>query len=329
MQTSEWLEARKSGIGGSDVAAVLGFSPWTSPLDVYLDKTGRAAPQEENDAMYWGTRLEALVADKYTEETGLEVRRVNSVLRSEKFPMMLGNIDRAVCVEKGKMPVVNGEFRTPKFLECKTARRKDDNWGIAGTDQVPEWYITQVLHYLGLTKCKSADLAVLFLESRKFEIYKIEADQDLIARMWERLADWWEAHVVKDVPPPPRSMSDLAKLFPKSVSAEIVASADIEELVKVYSEISAKAKIAKVELEKAKENIALFMGGNDTLLGVDGKPLATFKSRRDSLKTDWEAIAKELGANEEMISKHTRAVAGARTFLSKIKIKSEEKELEI
>lgn len=51
MEHGEWLEVRKSGIGGSDVAAVLGLSPWK------LDKVGKSAPQEETDAMYWGTCL--------------------------------------------------------------------------------------------------------------------------------------------------------------------------------------------------------------------------------------------------------------------------------
>lgn len=99
-----WLEARKSGIGGSDVAAVLGMSPWRSPMDVWLEKTGRSEPVEENDAMYWGKKLEALVADRYCEETGNEVRRVKSILRSREYPMLLGNIDRAICPKPGKLP---------------------------------------------------------------------------------------------------------------------------------------------------------------------------------------------------------------------------------
>ena len=84
LERKDWLDVRKTGIGGSDVAAVLGISPWKSPLDVFLDKTGKSAPEPENDAMYWGTRLETLVANNSlvlsATSTGLFVQKKASCL---------------------------------------------------------------------------------------------------------------------------------------------------------------------------------------------------------------------------------------------------------
>lgn len=320
LSKDEWLATRKSGIGGSDVAAILGMSPWRSPLDVWLDKTGRSEPEPENDAMYWGTRLEALVADRYCEQTGNEVRRVNALLRSKEYPMLIGNIDRAVCPEKGKLPVVKGEFRTPKILECKTARTKNEDWGDNGTDQVPNYYLTQVLHYLGLTGCETCDIACLFLDSRKFGVYTVQADKELIGKINERLADWWDKFVVKDVQPPARSISDVEKLFARSAGISITASEEIETSARHYAELKAQVSQLEAQLDEEKQKIAVYMGEHDTLVGLDGKPLITWKTGKDRSVTDWKAVATAAGASEATIAANTITKAGNRLFLSKIKL---------
>lgn len=320
LERNDWLEARKSGIGGSDVAAILGMSPWRSPLDVYLDKTGQTEEREETDAMYWGTRLEDLVANKYCEETGNDVRRVNTILRHKDFPMLIGNIDRAVCPEKGKMPVVKGEFRTKKILECKTARSKTDSWGAGGTDSIPDYYLVQVLHYLGLTGCETCDLACLFLDSRKFEIYTVAADLDLIKRINETLASWWADYVEAKTPPPARSIADVEKLFKRSASVNITATAEIEESARAYAALKRQEATVAEALEAEKNKIAVFMGEADTLLGLDGKPLVTWKTGKDKSSTDWKAVAMAAGATEAQIMANTITKPGNRTFLNKIKL---------
>lgn len=68
--TTEWHEQRRAGIGGSDVAALLGLSKWKSPYQLFLEKTGNAPPQEDNEAMYWGRMLEPVIRDAYEEKTG-------------------------------------------------------------------------------------------------------------------------------------------------------------------------------------------------------------------------------------------------------------------
>ena len=53
MTREAWLDRRRAGIGGSDVAALLGLSRWKTPLDVFLDKTGRSEPIPDNEPMLW------------------------------------------------------------------------------------------------------------------------------------------------------------------------------------------------------------------------------------------------------------------------------------
>ena len=76
----QWLEGRRRGIGGSDVAAVLQLSPWRTPLDVWNDKLGLSPEHEMTSSLYWGTTLEQVVAEQAsnckTSITSLLIRKM-------------------------------------------------------------------------------------------------------------------------------------------------------------------------------------------------------------------------------------------------------------
>lgn len=98
LSREQWLAVRNGGIGSSDAAAALGLSPYKSPLELWLEKTNRKPPTDlsQSEAVYWGTVLEAIIANVYAERTGNKVRRINAVLQHPEHHHMLANLDRAV-----------------------------------------------------------------------------------------------------------------------------------------------------------------------------------------------------------------------------------------
>ena len=99
----DWLQARKAGIGGSDIAALLGLSKYKTPLQLWMDKTGRADENFDADSlerMHWGTVLEDVVARHYADQRGVKVQRINQILHHPAVAIAMANIDRAV-VEPG------------------------------------------------------------------------------------------------------------------------------------------------------------------------------------------------------------------------------------
>jgi len=144
LSRDDWLEVRKNGIGGSDAAAAVGLSPYMSPLELWLIKTGRDAnlprpdPQDTTEPVYWGALLEPIVAASYTKQTRNRVRRINAVLQHPTIPFMLANVDREVVGN-----------RDVQLLECKTA-------GLNGArlwrDGVPEYVQLQVQHQLAVSR---------------------------------------------------------------------------------------------------------------------------------------------------------------------------------
>lgn len=84
MEREEWLRLRKGGIGGSDAGAVCGLNPYSSPMSVYWDKTTDELDLRDNEAMRQGRDLEEYVARRFTEETGLKVRRSNKMYSGKR-----------------------------------------------------------------------------------------------------------------------------------------------------------------------------------------------------------------------------------------------------
>lgn len=270
----QWLDARRAGIGGSDVAPILGLSKWRSPLDVYLDKRGEGGADQDNEAMLWGRALEPVIRQQYAERTGRVVRLPESILVHPQHAFMLANVD--------------GVTDDRRVLEVKTARTGQE-WGEPGTDEIPEAYALQVQHYLCVTGYQVADVAVL-IGGSDFRLYEVEADADLQGMLVEAEAAFWQ-RVVDGVPPDPVTFEDARRRYGSSDAAgEVVADAeayaawaDLCDVRRIAKEIDEREKAAKAVLMRA-------LGETGDTLTTDGKTLATWKLAKAPMRFDTTAF---------------------------------------
>lgn len=281
MQTrEEFLKARKSGIGGSDIGAIAGLSKWRTAYDVWADKTSNDVNDEMNDAMYWGTVLEDVVAKEYATRSGNKVQRVNQILRHPEFPFCVANIDRAVI-----NPDIAGAVRwngkrlsTDKILECKTANGfNTQDWGEPGTDSVPDTYYVQCQWYLFITGAKTCDLAVL-IGGQDYRRYTIERNETVINGLLNIAKDFWK-HVEAGTPPSTLSAKDIIKMFPESQAGKFKdVGQEALDAVKKIKALSADIKV----LEETKSELEAYIKSqfeDAEELRVDGKKVATWKSQ--------------------------------------------------
>ena len=258
MDRTEWLQARRTGIGGSDVGAICGVSKFKTALEVYQEKTGELEPEDlsDNPAVYWGTELEDKVAEEYAKRTGLKVRRSNRILTHKQFPFMLANIDRDVV-------------GLPKGLECKTSGIVA-GWGEEGTDQVPEEYLLQCTHYLDVMDYEEWDLAVLILPVRAFKIYTIKRDDELIGTMRAIEAEFWERVESKNPPLPDfghETTRDLLKrLYPGTNGEAVNLPEELMPWVTIYRDAKEMKKRQQAVIDECKNRIQAAMG--DAAIGL-------------------------------------------------------------
>lgn len=187
---AQWVQFRKNGIGGSDVASIMGLNKYSSPLNVWLIKTGREESPDlsSKEAVEWGNRLEDVVADKFaSEHHELKVYRKNATLISKARPWAFANLDRCVTDKKGNVGV----------LEIKTVgSRRAGDWD----NGVPIYYLTQVMHYLAVTGYRYAWVAVL-VGGQEFREYFVPRDEEDIAAINEHVDTFWHDFVETDTAP--------------------------------------------------------------------------------------------------------------------------------
>lgn len=247
MTHDDWLDWRRQGIGGSDVAAICSMSRYKSPMAVYLDKLGEIPPIEDNPKMKAGRMLEPLIADWFAEETGMKVWRRNAIFQHREHPFMLANIDRW-------LPGQNAG------LECKnTSEYCRDDW--SGT-QAPTEYILQCNHYMAVTGADRWYIAVL-IGGWDFQWRVIERDDELIKNLITIEKDFWENRVLAKNPPEysHQDTDYLKEMYPESNPSLIVElTEDMYPVMQSLYEARRAIKAAEAVEETAKNRIKGFMG---------------------------------------------------------------------
>lgn len=317
MLTPEQIAERMTGLGGSDMGAVLGLSDYRNATDVWKVKTGRATDQADTLLLRFGSYAESFVADEYTRMTGRRVQRFNAMLRHPSAPLV-GHVDRLVCLDGKTRASHKNEIRTDRGLECKTANAyaigRNSDWGDAGTDQVPPSYLVQCAVYRILTGCPHWDLAALFGGSQELRIYPLDQDAELEAMVIEEACRFWRDHIVADVPPDPRSEAEARQRWARHQPGKFI---EADDALAESLHILAATKRERAALERSEQELrdriipALADADGVTWRGLQ---LCTYRANKDTARTDWKAVSEALDAPPELIAAHTTIAPGARVL---------------
>jgi putative phage-type endonuclease len=162
--TPEWHAARANGIGGSEIAAVLGLSPYESAFSLWHRKQGNIGPVEESREMYWGKKHEPTICAEFAERHPELLVLPSGTYAANDHSWWIANPDRLGFTADGDLEVI----------EAKTAY-DDFEWGEEGTDQVPIHYKAQVRWYCHALGARRARIAVLIGLS-DYREYIVEPD---------------------------------------------------------------------------------------------------------------------------------------------------------
>lgn len=266
---------RRSGIGGSDIAAVFGLSPWKTRYALYLEKT--AVPEEEipprptgeHATLYWALQQKNLIAKAYLEETGCKLTKSTKTVRDRNRHFFHGHPDFFLSVPEGET--------VEKALECVSCSFPNEQWGKEGSAAVPPYYALKVQWYMGLCpNLKSVDVAVLF-SGREFRIYTIRRDDVLIAHLRQYAELFWRDHVEKRLPPAPLTEEEVREIYPQPVRKTVQATRVVERMIRHYRQICDVQSQAERIRKLLRDTILRETGDSAVLTDSKGIPLATFR----------------------------------------------------
>lgn len=187
---AEWLELRKSHLGASEAATILGVG-YETPVDLWMRRTGRAPEVVETDAMRWGRLLEPLVLDEYERVTG---RKVDARQRFVLHPT-LAHLCATLDGVAGDVVVEAKTTRSRRWLSFDA-----DSDGRADAEDAPHpAHVIQAHQQMMCCGLDVADIAVL-IGGSTFAVHRVERNAELCDLIAEYTSDFWRC-VERDQPP--------------------------------------------------------------------------------------------------------------------------------
>ena len=282
MSKETWLRLRKKGIGGSDASSVLNLNPNKSIVNVYMDKLDENIEENSNIKMILGERLEDFVAKEFSIQTGKKVRNLNGILRNQKYPFAIANLDKVVVSENA-------------FLECVVTNsfcKKD--W----SEEVPIHYQIQCYHYMAVTGASHCYVCAL-IGNEEIKIYKLDRDQELIDYIMEKEEEFWNRYILGDEVPLPDGSCDYSKFlknrYKNTQKKPINLFIESKKLSKLET-LNCMLKEIKLEKSKIEQEIQSMMKDHEVAFIGDRKVTWKWQSRNTvdtkRLKDDYPDIVK-------------------------------------
>lgn len=283
MSYDDWITARRKGIGGSDVAAILGISKYKTPLDIYHEKTSQHQVCVENIYTEAGKRLENAICKWYADKKKLKIKKDNKIRMHRKYNFMFANIDRIILSDDHNF--------SNEILEAKNISYHSfvNNWQ---DGPLPE-YICQVQHYMNVIGFNKAVIVAL-IGGYDLRDYEIKRDDELINLINEKLIFFWQNNVLKKIPPDPINENDIMNLYSQTKKNSIIKATETnyENYIELKKKIKERKKINE-DIENLKKGLQLALLDNE-IMQYEGVNIITWKEQKKKKDRDIQRIRKFL-----------------------------------
>ena len=313
MNTVLHLETDRSlWIGGSDCAAILGVSPYKSPFQLYQEKINEyhePITPEKQKIFNRGKRWEPVVIEMLIDELENRGNEVKVLARNNRYvdqqhPFIAAEVDLEILLNGEH---VNCEMKTVHPFAAK-------QWGERETDDIPIYYTTQVLHGMMVTN-RPVTIVAALIGADDLRVHYVYRDEDLITMIREKEVDFWH-RVRNKLPPDEVSMKDIKRLYEEDDGEVMEADDSLYLAYETLSQLKEQARELEGLIDEKVEEVKKRMKTAAVLI-YGGEKLITWKTAKDSVKTDWRAAYFDLKPDPGHAARFTTTKPGARTFLVK------------
>ena len=270
---TRWLEERRSSIGASDSAAILGVSPFATELDIHASKVLPVEKREESEHLKWGRRLEGVIAAGYAEDTGRRILDPGPyTIKRRDFDGV--PLSCTLDYQQYAGPVSGDpKDNPPGVLEIKnTAGFMDHNWN----EGIPLYYEIQIQHQMAVMDWGWGTVCVL-VGGSKLHYHDVEPNGEFVRKLMAACARFWRCVEAREEPAPTaRDKRPLELLHPDDSGDVIALPPEAEELILAKDE-------AKGDIKAREDDKALIENKLRALLGN-----ATFGELPNGMRASWK-----------------------------------------
>ncbi|WP_300345192.1 lambda-exonuclease family protein [Nesterenkonia sp.] len=292
--TPEWEEERRASVGASEVAAVMGLSPYATPLDVYKSKHG---VDREFDPLlaFIGHESETIIAKWVEQYSGVDVTLEPAFMaRSIEWPFLHASFDRV-----SSDPFTTWQFKTAHHY---TGHKWDEG--------IPTDIRVQVQAEMAVAGTQRAAV-VVWIGGREFRLFWEPRDDRFIREhMIPAVMEFWCDRVSAGVPPMPSTLAENAERFPTEPGKEIEASEMAMEAVDRRSVLLSDMQAMKAEADALQLVIANYMEDADTLT-FEGRRVLTYKTQAGRPSFDGKRFKED---HPDLAAEYTRQGAPFRVM---------------
>lgn len=252
----EWLQQRSAGIGGSEIAGIVGDSKWTSPRQIWMNKLqmyDEESRPKKSEAAAWGNLLEPVVATEWGKRNNRQWIHIPVILVDEAKPYLMANIDGFTLTDDRQQIMGILEIKTTSVYNIEVWEQ----------GPLPENYIDQSNWYCGITRLSNYTLVCL-VGGQKLFSYDLPADPDLFKRLVDAADIFWNENVLKGVEPQACDvdLEDVRQLPKDPEEPPVVLSDAQSKLIEAYCNVNKQLADLKKLRDGLQAQIYVLLGNS-------------------------------------------------------------------
>ena len=293
-EPEKWFEMRTTGIGGSDVGAIMCLNKYASPLTIYLAKKN-VEGFKGNASTEWGHILEDPIRKKAAEELGIEIISVPGMYTSNDIPYMNANID-GLCHAENQVTIGGENVEGLGGFEIKTSTSGEG----FEDDEIPDSYYCQVQHYMAVTNLPWFILTAFFLNTKTVRHYVIRRNDEFIyGKIIPAEKDFWENYVLANQAPEPLGLDSEEEYVKNLPIAEtVILDEETENLIAKRMEVQKQIKELEQKESALKDSIILKLSAlsngetNSEKVSASGERFRLSYNIQKRISVDTDALKK-------------------------------------
>lgn len=288
---------RRGFIGSSDIAAIIGLSPFKTAYELWEEKTADTWEETDNPILRRGRRAEPFLLETLKSEFDVWVIDANQVAVHPEYPFLRAESDFWYVIDSEKVTAKNsmGEFEWGEnnigHGEIKSVGFNRCEWGEAGSQDIPPYYAAQIMFAMACNGYAEATVWGCF-GFDDIRPYRFDYDPETGEALVQAAVNFWNNHVLPKVPPATKTAEDCRKVLSRFQGFTWEASAEALQAATELQNVRKSIKILKKEEEiKEKSFLDHLIGAaevygiapsetkNITILAPGGQKLATWNEQ--------------------------------------------------